>query len=116
MTNKSKSKISGMEEQIFLSNLAECIISTISDKKYNNLKTRIIQEGHFNGRVHSYTQMSNMITRKMCRYLMNIAMMIPAEDFKGMMMRLIDEFLKVIDCEIADIINQSHARKKKKKD
>jgi hypothetical protein len=102
-----------MEEQIFLCQLADIIIRTVSNKKYKNLKTTIIQEGHFNGRVHTHEQMSCMVMRNFVRYLLNIGMEIPRKDFEAMMMQLTDEFYRVADSEIADIINQAHARKKK---
>ena len=112
MTNNQFVKIE-MEEQIFLGKLAECILRTVSDKKHKNLRTTIIQEGHFNGRVHSCTQMSNMVTRNLCRYLLNIAMVIPRKDFIAMMTKIADEIYEVADSDIADIINNAHARKKK---
>lgn len=101
-----------MEEQIFLGKLAECILRTVSDKKYKNLRATVIKEGHFNGRVHSCIQMSNMVTRNLCRYLLNIAMGVSRKDFMAMMTEIANEIYKVADSEIAETINKSHARKK----
>ena len=75
-----------MAEKTLLFQLSDSIIQTVSDKKYKHLRGGIIQEGHFNGRVHTHQQMPTMVTRNMVRYLMNIAMGISYEDFMKMFM------------------------------
>ena len=101
------------QERLYLILLAEIILDTV--EKYDNLKTQIIQQGHFNGRVNSADQMSNMVTRNMVRYLTNIAMRVSYEDFKTMMDNLAEKIYCMAECEVGDAINQAHARKKKGK-
>ena len=102
-----------MEEKTYLFLLAGIIIKTIeSDKNYKNLKAIIIREGHFNGRIYSRVQMSSMVMKNFARYMMIIAMYISRERFYEMMQKLADEIYRTAESEVADIINQSHARKK----
>ena len=98
------------QEKSYLFLLAEIILKTV--EKYDNLKTQIVQQGHFNGRVNTIEQMSNMVTKNMVRYLTNVAMGVSREDFYAMMMRLTDEFYRAAESKFADEINQAHARKK----
>ena len=102
-----------MEEKTLLFKLSDSILQTLSNKKYKRIRWTIIQEGHFNGRVHSPSSMSAMVTRNMVRYLMNIAMGITREDFMAMFEDLGRQIYEVANSEAADIINQAHARKKK---
>ena len=95
---------------MYLILLAEIVLNTV--EKYDNLKSQIIQQGHFNGRVHSTEQMSKMVMRNYVRYLTNIARGVTYKDFKMMMDNLAEEIYRVAEGELYDIINQAHARKK----
>ena len=102
-----------MIEEMFLFILADIIVETIeSNKQYSNLKSLIIREGHFNGRVYSRGQMSTMVMRNFARFFMVIAQYTSRRDFDKMMTRLTDEIYRAAESDDADYINQAHARKK----